>query len=249
MPKDEVRIETASTKVVKKKPKLPAGTLVGATPSTPSPSPSATTVSSISKIPPPKSTLPLNSITSSNAQAVAATVMPSENSGGIPVGSTNKPTTTANANVQQSNLHNLIMPQQTNNSQLPTSSGSSSFLVNQPMINTVSIPSQQPAKVKKGVKRKADTTTPTGFNDSAYPSADSKVSTRGRQVDIIILLPSFRIYTKINFLFFFLSSIRTLYLIHQMLIQYRRQMYTIVNRVRLKIRRNSVKHSSPAMKS
>lgn len=185
MPKDEIKIETASSKVIKKKPKTPQGTLV-ATPTT--------TPVSVNKIPPPKSsTLPPNSISSSNAQV--STMLPStESSSAIIPGSTNKPTAVnvATANVQptpitpaapQSNLHNLIMPQTTNNSQMPTSSGASSFLVNQPMINTVSIPSQQPAKVKKGVKRKADTTTPTSsFNDSGYPSADTKVSTRGRQV-------------------------------------------------------------------
>lgn len=186
MPKEEIKIETASTKGVKKKPKTPQGTLVGSAPTTPV---------SVNKIPPPKSSstssstttnLPQNSISSSNAQV--STMLPSAESSAVIIpGSTNKPT----ANVQptqppppapQSNLHNLIMPQPTNNSQMPTSSGASSFLVNQPMINTVSIPSQQPAKVKKGVKRKADTTTPTSsFNDTGYP-ADSKVSTRGRQV-------------------------------------------------------------------
>ena len=180
MPKDEIKIETASAKAVKKKPKTPQGTLVGTAPTTPV---------NVNKIPAPKSSssslsstnLPQNSISSSNAQV--STMLPSTESAVIP-GSTNKPT----ANVQptpapQSNLHNLIMPQSTNNSQMPTSSGASSFLVNQPMINTVSIPSQQPAKVKKGVKRKADTTTPTSsFNDSGYPSGDTKVSTRGRQV-------------------------------------------------------------------
>jgi hypothetical protein len=185
MPKEEIKIETASTKGVKKKPKTPQGTLVGSAPATPV---------SVNKIPPPKSsssstTLPQNSISSSNAQV--STMLPSAESSAVIVpGSTNKPT----ANVQptpppapQSNLHNLIMPQPTNNSQMPTSSGASSFLVNQPMINTVSIPSQQPAKVKKGVKRKADTTTPTSsFNDTGYP-AEPKVSTRGRQVSSTIL--------------------------------------------------------------
>ncbi|KAL7032532.1 hypothetical protein ACKWTF_007341 [Chironomus riparius] len=190
MPKDEIKIETASTKGVKKKPKTPQGTLVASTPTTPV---------SVNKVPAPKSssssssvsTLPQNSISSSNAQV--STMLPStESSSAVIPGSTNKPTA-INANVQatptplapqSSTLHNLIMPQPTNNSQMPTSSGggTSSFLVNQPMINTVSIPSQQPAKVKKGVKRKADTTTPTSsFNDSGYPSADTKVSTRGRQ--------------------------------------------------------------------
>lgn len=196
MPKDEIKIETASTKIIKKKPKTPQGTLVA--------TPSATPVSA-NKIPPPKSssssssTLPPNSISSSNAQV--STMLPStESSSAIIPGSTNKPTAVnaAATNVQptpitpatpQSNLHNLIMSQPTNNSQMPTSSGTSSFLVNQPMINTVSIPSQQPAKVKKGVKRKADTTTPTSsFNDSGYPSADTKVSTRGRQVSHIKII-------------------------------------------------------------
>ncbi|XP_070493566.1 bromodomain-containing protein 2-like isoform X2 [Chironomus tepperi] len=179
MPKDEIKIETASTKGVKKKPKTPQGTLVASTPTPTTP---------VNKIPPPKSsssssttTLPQNSISSSNAQV--STMLPSAESSAVIPGSTNKPTAAVQpAPAPQSTLHNLIMPQPTNNSQMPTSSGTSSFLVNQPMINTVSIPSQQPAKVKKGVKRKADTTTPTSsFNDSGYPSAEPKVSTRGRQ--------------------------------------------------------------------
>lgn len=186
MPKEEIKIETSSTKTVKKKPpKPPTGTLVGTPPPT-----TPTSVSSINKIPPKSASasLPQNSITSSNAQV--STMLPSDTTGGISVGSTNKPTT---ANVQppqpaiQTQPNHLIMPPQPNNSQMPTSSGASSFLVNQPMINTVSIPSQQPAKVKKGVKRKADTTTPTGFNDSAYP-VDAKVSTRGRQVTYLAIL-------------------------------------------------------------
>ncbi|KAG5682045.1 hypothetical protein PVAND_011435 [Polypedilum vanderplanki] len=151
MPKEEIKIETASGKAIKKKPKPPAGTFVGGVP---------TIISD------------------------TGTTIP---------GSTNKPTT-ANSNVQQQNLHNLInMPQQQtpqpppptlsssqqNAAQLP-GSASSSFIVSPPMLNTV-MSSQQPAKVKKGVKRKADTTTPIGFNDSSYASTDAKVSTRGRQ--------------------------------------------------------------------
>jgi hypothetical protein len=58
----------------------------------------------------------------------------------------------------------------------------------QSLINNVSVPPQQPVKVKKGVKRKADTTTPTtttGFNGSGYPTVDFNVnvSTRGRQLN------------------------------------------------------------------
>lgn len=189
MPKDEIKIDTSSGKAIKKKPKPPTGTLVGGILPLPAIAIAAATpavgvgAGILNKVPSVKPAP--NSISSSSNAQVSTILPPSENpnsgSGGISA-STNKPIATANTNVQQ-NLHNLIIPQPTNTTQqLPTSSGSS-FLVNQPLLSTVTLTSQQPVKVKKGVKRKADTTTPTGFNDPAYPSsADAKISTRGRQV-------------------------------------------------------------------
>jgi hypothetical protein len=165
MPKDEVKIETATNKTVKKKPpKPPSGTFVGGIP----PSPAI----SITK---PQQATPAKQI--SNLEQ--SFVLPSETSGAglstpkasVPISSTPD---------VQSNLHNLINQQATpaNASQIPTSSAP--FLVNQqPAMNTVPVSAQQPAKVKKGVKRKADTTTPTamGFNESSDVKA-----LRGRQV-------------------------------------------------------------------
>lgn len=169
MPKEEVAIMSAGGKSAKKKPRpvAPPGTLVaGITPP---------------KVNAPRVNTPLA------AGAVTTNIPPMmgptdiTGNGTIP-GSTNKPTTTQ---AIPTNLHNNL-PQP---SAQITPSAAPPFMVNsqQPMINNVSVPSQQPAKVKKGVKRKADTTTPTtatGFNDAGYPSIDNvKVSTRGRQVN------------------------------------------------------------------
>lgn len=61
------------------------------------------------------------------------------------------------------------------------------------------LPPQQPAKMKKGVKRKADTTTPANSFESPYVLTDpltksAKIATRrdsGRQVTIIMFLFDF----------------------------------------------------------
>jgi hypothetical protein len=156
MPKEEIKIESLVNKVVKKKPKPPVGTFVGGLP--------------------PK-------VTPSTPKPMGASVdqpfvpLPAETS----TTNTLKPTPSTIPDVQ-SNLHSLINNQtpSTNASQIPSSSAP--YLMNQPTMNAaVPVSSQQqPAKVKKGVKRKADTTTPTamGFNETI----DAKVSTRGRQV-------------------------------------------------------------------
>jgi bromodomain-containing protein 4 len=196
MPKDEIRIDNSANKVVKKKSKPPL--TPGAVPIV-----GGSMVPSVPKVPSQKSTLPQNT----NAQV--SSILPSDNTGMIPA-STNKSVTTlattsstltTNSNLhqqqQQQNLHNLIMPTQTNNNSSSSNSNNNnnnsnaqmsvpsapSYLVNQPIINNIAIPSQQPAKVKKGVKRKADTTTPMPVAfDSGYASTDAKISTRGRQV-------------------------------------------------------------------
>lgn len=172
MPKEEIKIETSSGKSAKKKPRpvAPPGTLV------------AGITSGKGSVPRPLNVQPATPTT------VTTTNLPSNILNDLgSIGSTNKPTTTQSIPTTP-NLHNSLPPQQAPLSAQLTAS--SPFMVNnqQSMINNVSVPPQQPAKVKKGVKRKADTTTPTtatGFNDSGYPSIDSnvKVSTRGRQVN------------------------------------------------------------------
>lgn len=63
----------------------------------------------------------------------------------------------------------------------------------QPGLDSV-LPPQQPAKMKKGVKRKADTTTPANSFETSYsltdPAKSAKIATRresGRQVNILLL--------------------------------------------------------------
>lgn len=168
MPKEEIKIETASSKTVKKKPpKPPTGTFVGGI----APSPS-------NPITKPQQPTPAKQI--SNLEQ--SFVLPSETSGAAAATLTSTPKAPISSTPDvQSNLHNLINQQATpaNASQISTSSAP--FLVNQqPAMNTVPVSAQQPAKVKKGVKRKADTTTPTamGFNESSDVKA-----LRGRQVN------------------------------------------------------------------
>lgn len=173
MPKEEIRIETSTGKNAKKKvrPAAPPGTLVAGV--------------NAPKANNPRVNTPLiaGTVTTTNIPPLLGpTPVDITGNGAIP-GSTNKPTTTQGV---PTNLHNNL-PQPSAQS---TPVAPSPFMVNsqQPMINNVSVPSQQPAKVKKGVKRKADTTTPTtatGFNEGGFPSIDSnlKVSTRGRQVN------------------------------------------------------------------
>ena len=166
MPKEEIKIEASPGKVIKKKPKPPVGTFVGG--------------SVVPKVP----TKPIASVEQQplqlQQQQPFVQLPPSESTST----STTKPISLSTPDVQ-SNLHTLISqpPAATSTPQIPTSSAP--YLINPPTLNN-SVPSvlsqQQPAKVKKGVKRKADTTTPTtaiGFNESI----DVKVSTRGRQVN------------------------------------------------------------------
>jgi hypothetical protein len=181
MPKEEIKIETSNSKTVKKKPRpvAPPGTLVGGIPSTPKASPAiATARPAIGS-----ATVP-SGVTNLNAMGVPSLDVP---------GSTNKAPAAG------------IPPIQNNLPQMNAQLANPQFnpmVNNQPMMNNVSVP-PQPAKVKKGVKRKADTTTPTGY-DAGFSSLDSnvKVSTRGRQVKVRRLL------TKLNFCFnrFFLCS-------------------------------------------
>lgn len=176
MPKEEIIIQSSSGKSAKKKPRpvAPPGTLVAGI--------NAPKVNATPRVNTP---LVAGSVTTNIIPPLMGpTPVDITGNGTIP-GSTNKPTTTQGI---PTNLHNNL-PQPS--AQIaPPPSAPPAFMVNsqQPMINNVSVPSQQPAKVKKGVKRKADTTTPTtatGFNDAGYPSIDSnvKVSTRGRQVN------------------------------------------------------------------
>lgn len=111
MPKDEIKIETASTKVVKKKPKPPVGTFVGI-PATP---------------PPPASKPP--------QQVTPAKPIPNLEQSFVQLPDTKPISSTPNV---QSNLHNLINQQTppANASQIPTSSAP--FLVNQPAMNNTS---------------------------------------------------------------------------------------------------------------
>ena len=171
MPKEEIKIETASGKSAKKKPRpvAPPGTLV------------AGITSGKGTIPRPLNLPVVAPVTSTN---ISTNILNDIGS----IGSTNKPTTTQSIPAP-TNLHNSVPAPPAP----PTPSAQLAappFMVSNQstLINNVSVPPQQPAKVKKGVKRKADTTTPTtvaGFNDSGYPSVDLnvKVSTRGRQVN------------------------------------------------------------------
>lgn len=176
MPKEEIKIESSSGKSAKKKPRpvAPPGTLVAGI-NTP-------------KVSAPRVATPLvaGAVTTTNLppMIMGPAAVDITGNGTIP-GSTNKPTTTPTPGIP-TNLHNSL-PQPSPQ----IAPATAPFMINsqqQPMMNNVSVPPQQPAKVKKGVKRKADTTTPTtatGFNDAGYPSIDSnvKVSTRGRQVN------------------------------------------------------------------
>lgn len=169
MPKEEIKIETSSGKTAKKKPRpvAPPGTLVGGI--------------TAPKVSTPRVNTPLvaGAVTTTNIPPMMVPAVDIGN-GAIP-GSTNKPTTATQG--IPTNLHNSL-PQQPSAQIAPAAPP---YMVNS-QLNNVSVPPQQPAKVKKGVKRKADTTTPTtatGFNDAGFPSIDSnlKVSTRGRQVN------------------------------------------------------------------
>ncbi|XP_058455008.1 homeotic protein female sterile-like isoform X2 [Malaya genurostris] len=203
MPKDEVEMDVPAPKGAKKKPPVrqlaPPGTLVGpapvvtATVTTPTPT---TPVAAVRARP---SSALGSAVTSSvppnNVTATATTVVPSVPPIGIlppPTvpGSTNT-TTTATPSVVSA-AHNSLATPVTPVVSKPVPPTTSPYIVNssQSGIETV-LPPQQPAKVKKGVKRKADTTTPTAtaydphYGTNLDPS-NPKIATRresGRQVN------------------------------------------------------------------
>lgn len=208
MPKEEVEIEApASNKNKKKAPRAAAPALIGAGPATPQAAgvvrgrPASAMGGAVTSSVLPNMTTP-TVIGPPNVPAAAA-IPPST----IP-GSTIATTTTA-AVLPSMQQQPIVVP----NSQMqampgplaatggvpplgPNTAGSLTqptlpYHANntQPTLESV-IPPQQPAKVKKGVKRKADTTTPTANSfELPYASAESaksaKIATRresGRQV-------------------------------------------------------------------
>ncbi|XP_065092390.1 homeotic protein female sterile-like isoform X6 [Ochlerotatus camptorhynchus] len=203
MPKDEVEMDVPATKGTKKKPAArqlaPPGTLVGSAPvaavGVPPPVP-ATAVATVAARARPSSALGsavTSSVPPTNAAPTAPTVVPSVPPiGTLPPqtvpGSTNT-TTTATPTVVSA-AHNVLATPVTPVATKPVPPTTSPYIVNssQSGIETV-LPPQQPAKVKKGVKRKADTTTPTAtaYDPHYGPNLDPsnpKIATRresGRQ--------------------------------------------------------------------
>jgi Bromodomain len=232
MPKEEVELESGTPKGGKKKGPAPArslgppGTLVG-TPRGPgvvrpnSGLGGATVTSSITTQP---NTTP-GGVAVTTTTATTATPQPT--SGAPPPigtlaphtipGSTNTTTTAASMSAASAAHNPLAIPSTTVATPTlpanqPNKPVAPSYLVNnQPgMMDTV-LPPQQPAKVKKGVKRKADTTTPTAaVYDPHYAPTDSgsksaKIATRresGRQVNKVsskILTPFFTTFFLQNY--------------------------------------------------
>ncbi|XP_062560513.1 homeotic protein female sterile-like isoform X2 [Armigeres subalbatus] len=207
MPKEEVEMEVPTTKGAKKKPPprqlAPPGTLVGNVPAAPAvvaptpPATATTTAATVAARARPTSALgsavtssvPPTNATPTAAAAVVPTVPPI---GTVPPqtvpGSTNTTTTATPTTV--SAAHNVLATPVTPVATKPVPPTTSPYIVNssQSGIETV-LPPQQPAKVKKGVKRKADTTTPTAtaydphYGANLDPS-NPKIATRresGRQ--------------------------------------------------------------------
>ncbi|XP_053697067.1 homeotic protein female sterile-like isoform X2 [Sabethes cyaneus] len=203
MPKDEVEMEVPAPKGAKKKPPVrqlaPPGTLVGNTSAATvtAATPVVTTPTSVAVRARPSSALSsavTSSVPSNNATPTAATVVPSVPPiGTLPPqtvpGSTNT-TTTATSTVVSAAHNSLATPVTPVVAKPVPPTTPSPYIVNssQSGIETV-LPPQQPAKVKKGVKRKADTTTPTAtaydphYSTNMDPS-NPKIATRresGRQ--------------------------------------------------------------------
>ncbi|XP_055550307.1 homeotic protein female sterile-like isoform X2 [Wyeomyia smithii] len=203
MPKDEVEMEVPAPKGAKKKPPMrqlaPPGTLVGNTSAATATAttPVATTPTPVAVRARPSSALSsavTSSVPSNNATTTAATVIPSVPPiGTLPPhtvpGSTNT-TTTATSTVVSAAHNSLATPVTPVVAKPVPPTTPSPYIVNssQSGIETV-LPPQQPAKVKKGVKRKADTTTPTAtaydphYGTNMDPS-NPKIATRresGRQ--------------------------------------------------------------------
>uniref|UniRef100_A0A1L8DGD1 Putative transcription initiation factor tfiid subunit bdf1 n=1 Tax=Nyssomyia neivai TaxID=330878 RepID=A0A1L8DGD1_9DIPT len=201
MPKEEFEIESPSKKAGKKKarPIGPPGTLVGPARGRPNATAAAapggammgSTVTSTGAPPP-------------NSTATAASGLPLVPPIGIP-GSTNTTTTAAAATgVSAAMSSGLTLPAAggpqatsaliststaTSGAQTATTAAPPPYHVNQTLLDQV-MPPQPLAKVKKGVKRKADTTTPTtaaAFDSHYAPGSGAeskKIATRrgsGRQ--------------------------------------------------------------------
>lgn len=211
MPTEEYEIEAQTNKSGKKKPPprtagavstVVAGALPGAVPTTPvnsnvgvvssrtRPNASQGATVTSTNVPPNSTATPAAPVTAAPTIPPIGTVPPPS----VP-GSTNT-TTTAILPPQPSSLTTTASSIPAHNSILPTippvvGQPADPYLINssQPSIEQV-LPPQQPAKVKKGVKRKADTTTPTATAfESPYTnpmdSKSAKIGTRresGRQV-------------------------------------------------------------------
>lgn len=183
MPKEEFVVESPIKGTKGKKGRGSSGG--PGTPSTPV----------VAAVPPPTPTAtgrgrPPATVSSTSATPVATTT----GSSGLPLG------TQAPATVPGSTATTTIAPATTNNSSLAsqqlTTSVGSTHGAGAPLANSLDssgvlpgnvIPPAQPAKVKKGVKRKADTTTPATAYDypTALESKSAKISTRresGRQI-------------------------------------------------------------------
>uniref|UniRef100_A0A1Q3F3S0 Putative bromodomain-containing protein 3 n=1 Tax=Culex tarsalis TaxID=7177 RepID=A0A1Q3F3S0_CULTA len=212
MPKDEVEMDVPAPKGAKKKPPpvrslAPPGTLVGSVPAAPAtvttPVTATATAASVTARARPSSALG-SAVTSSVAPAnnASVTATPTATTPVVPnvppigtlppqtvPGSTN--TTTTATPTAVSAAHNALSTPVTPTLAKPVPpTAASPYIVNssQSGIETV-LPPQQPAKVKKGVKRKADTTTPTAtaydphYGTNLDPS-NAKIATRresGRQ--------------------------------------------------------------------
>ncbi|XP_063912894.1 bromodomain-containing protein 3-like isoform X4 [Zophobas morio] len=134
------------------------------------------------------------------SSTVATPVATSTGSVGLPLGTQAPPTipgSTATTTIAPATTHSTLPPQ-------PPIAQAPNYHVAPPIVNSLDttnnltpntvlpgnvVPPSQPAKVKKGVKRKADTTTPTAtaydYNPQLESSKSAKISTRresGRQI-------------------------------------------------------------------
>ncbi|KAJ6635487.1 Bromodomain-containing protein 4 [Pseudolycoriella hygida] len=185
MPKEEIEIDMqAVTKPKKKSSRVtaPPGTIVG-------PSPRGRPTSALGGT--VTSTVTQNSTVSATSATAAVPVIPPIGTAAslppsIP-GSTNT-TTTAAVTTHTPTLHSSHLP--TVPPAVPAAVTQPPYHVNSSQPSDSVIPPPTPAKVKKGVKRKADTTTPTAtaFESpyTAMEAKNAKIATRresGRQVN------------------------------------------------------------------
>lgn len=194
MPKDEIEVEIPS-KGGKKKPapKTPtsAGANMNATvsvPTTPTTPRGARPNSALSNTVTSTSVSATGAaLNATGASAATPTVPPVANVAPSTVPGSTNTTTTGQTNIPSA-THNPALAQQPH---IPATTPGAPYLVNstQPGLESV-VPPQPPAKVvKKGVKRKADTTTPTATAFEGYgtpiDNKSAKIATRresGRQV-------------------------------------------------------------------